>query len=224
MGLFGYRRADVLRELEQLRAQVEQLAAALERGWLARRDLEAELETERRARAHLLAGARREADAIRQRAQAELDNARLRVIDLLGVRHRLEDDVAALLRTADALLADARALVPTPAAPPTLPARHAREDDGRAAENGVRRVELDVGPFDGYPAVRQFERSLASLPHVAGVEVRRFGVERAGIDVTVPTESPLVDELTQLPYRLRVTQNGGDHLRLELEERLPIGA
>jgi hypothetical protein len=77
-------------------------------------------------------------------------------------------------------------------------------------------VELDAGPFADFAELSAFERSLSRLPKVEDVYVRRFGNERAEIELTLAEERPLVHDLThQLPYAVRVTHDE-DRLQVEL--------
>jgi len=67
------------------------------------------------------------------------------------------------------------------------------------------RVELDAGPFSDFAALSAFERSLAHLPKVEDVYVRRLADDRALIELTLSEPAPLLDTMrASLPYSLDV--------------------
>src|SRR6266542_5118838 len=58
-----------------------------------------------------------------------------------------------------------------------------------------RRVEVDAGPFADFDDVSSFERTLAGLPQVADVYVRRFFDDRAIVELAATDELPLLARL-----------------------------
>lgn len=78
-----------------------------------------------------------------------------------------------------------------------------------------RRVELDAGPFADFATLSSFERSLAALPNVEDVYVRRFAGERATIELTMAYEQPLLQLLRgALPYRFDAERTESGSLRV----------
>ena len=82
-------------------------------------------------------------------------------------------------------------------------------------------VELDVGPFPDFAALSAFEGSLAHLPRVDGVHVRRFANDRAVIELTLSEPTALLATMREhLPYELQVQSAGHARLVLDVPNRL----
>ena len=80
-----------------------------------------------------------------------------------------------------------------------------KQDEEEFATVFETRVELEAGPFLGFAALSAFERELEKLPGVEDVYVRRFGAERAVIEVTTGEPGPLLRTMReQLSYGLEV--------------------
>jgi hypothetical protein len=247
LGLFGYRRRDVIDVLERMSARLETMAANLDATWREKEGLRTELEATRARHAQelelqRLRGQRLEAEgraqAARIVAEAEEQATRIRVEsshraadaasrleNLLRVREHVLGELRGIVQAYGGLLAQVEQGLPLERvvaeeeqslgevlAPRRAPLEH-------VAGNGdlfPTHVELDAGPFADFAELSAFERSLARLPKVDDVYVRRFGSERAEIELTLAEERPLVHDLTQhLPYFVRVTPKG-DRLQVEL--------
>ena len=100
------------------------------------------------------------------------------------------------------------AAAPPPVAPPPPPpaAPPPPAEPTEAAEVVFEtRVELDAGPFSDFAALSAFERSLAHLPKVEDVYVRRLADDRALIELTLSEPAPLLQTMKEsLPYQLDV--------------------
>jgi DivIVA protein len=86
-------------------------------------------------------------------------------------------------------------------------------------EGGVfeTRVELDAGPFSDFVALRAFERSLAQLPKIDDVYVRRVGEDRAVIELTLSESAPLLQTMRELlPYSLVVRSANSSKLVVDV--------
>lgn len=101
----------------------------------------------------------------------------------------------------------------------------AHVEDGRidgavpASSNGHRfvgRLELDAGPFRDFAEVSAFEGALGELPDVQAVSLRLFGDGRATLDVVLAGERPLLEDLSQLPYRLTAQAPATDRLVVDV--------
>lgn len=101
---------------------------------------------------------------------------------------------------------------------------------GRALEPGddavfASRVELDAGPFGDYATLSAFERSLAALPNVEDVYVRRYVGERAAIELTMAYDQPLLQLLrTSLPYEFDAERTEADELRITIRASALAGS
>jgi hypothetical protein len=245
--LFGYRRTDVIAELERMHVQLETIARSLDTTWREKESLRGELETERgrfeqeldRARsraeqidadaraeaARTVAAAEEQAARIRSDSGRRVAEAAGRLENLLRVREQVLGELRGILQAYGSLLeqvesgrplatvlAEEEAALDEALAPRPLPSEHV----AGAGDLFPRRVELDAGPFADFAELSAFERSLARLPKVEDVYVRRFGDERAEIELTLAEERPLVHDLTaHLPYRLIVT-GADDRLQVDL--------
>jgi DivIVA protein len=79
------------------------------------------------------------------------------------------------------------------------------------------RVELDAGPFSDFVALRAFERSLAQLPKIDDVYVRRVGEDRAVIELTLSESAPLLQTMRELlPYSLVVRSANSSKLVVDV--------
>src|SRR5439155_18916988 len=66
-------------------------------------------------------------------------------------------------------------------------------------------VELDAGPFPDFASLSMFERSLARLPRVDDVYVRRLADDRAVIELTLSEPTQLLTTMREaLPYDVQV--------------------
>ena len=78
-------------------------------------------------------------------------------------------------------------------------------------------VELEAGPFEDLASLTAFERSVASLPHVAEVYVRRYESERATIELQLDEPSDLLHDISsQLPYIVQVESADARRLSVTL--------
>jgi hypothetical protein len=86
---------------------------------------------------------------------------------------------------------------------------------------GVR-VELDAGPFADVVALSSFERALARVPNIEGVDVRRLDGDRAGIEITLSEPAPLLAAMrASLPYSITVRSASRTALVLDVAARPP---
>jgi hypothetical protein len=245
-GFLGFKRSDVLGALESQRRQIGGLADSVDRLWTERLELQSELdrvraEAERRAAevearaaqveaearaaaAKLLAGAEEQAAEIRQDASLRVSDAVSRLDEVIRVREQLLGEIRGILGAYGDLLSQAEqgripSLTPradTPAADDLPAVLSPRLAEARAAGLFPRVVEIDVGPFTDFAELSAFERSLARVPKVRDVYVRRFDHDRAEIELGLSEETPLLHELTRhLPYRLSI--NGEDGARLTID-------
>jgi hypothetical protein len=213
------------REKETLRGELrttrERHVEELRRQRLRGDRLEAE---GRAAAARIVAEAEEQAARIRADAGRRVSEATSRVENLLRVREQVLGELRGIVQAYGSLLAQVEHGQP-------LARVVAEEDDALHDVLAPRRpvlehvpgsgdlfpthVELDAGPFADFAELSAFERSLARLPKVEDVYVRRFGAERAEIELTFAEERPLLHDLTHhLPYLVRVTPEDG---RLQLE-------
>lgn len=252
-GVLGFRRSDVIAELERMHGQLDAIARSLDETWREKEELRAELaatisrqeqdaervrthakqiEAEARAEAsRIVAAAEEQAARIRTDAGRRVADAAGRLEELLRVREQVVGELRGIVDAYGSLLdridsgkpADAGPGVPGVATPPEpVPARPERVSG--PGDLFPRHVELEAGPFADFAELSAFERSLARLPKVEDVYVRRFGDDRAEIELTLAEERPLVHDLTEhLPYRIVVT-NGGDRLRVDVEIEAAAGA
>jgi hypothetical protein len=97
------------------------------------------------------------------------------------------------------------AATPPPPPPVTPPPPTPAEPAEPAEVVFETRVELDAGPFSDFAALSAFERSLAHLPKVEDVYVRRLADDRALIELTLSEPAPLLQTMKEsLPYQLDV--------------------
>jgi len=106
---------------------------------------------------------------------------------------------------------------------PLPPARHAaavappEPEPPPAGPLFAQAVELDVGPFPDFGALSAFERELARIPDVAGVDVTRFLGDRAVVELTATRELPLLDLLHDtLSRAFDVEQVEREYLKITL--------
>jgi hypothetical protein len=105
---------------------------------------------------------------------------------------------------------------PPVASPPVQPEREEQLFDTR--------VELDVGPFSDFAALSAFERSLAHLPKVEDVYVRRLADDRALIELTLSEPGQLLQAMRQsLPYALEVRSANRSKLVVNVSVQTPAG-
>jgi hypothetical protein len=97
---------------------------------------------------------------------------------------------------------------PEPEALPEPPPAAALVGASTAAEPGEQQVfetsvELDAGPFADFGSLSAFERSLAALPGVEDVYVRRLADDRAIIELTLAEKASLLPAMREsLPYEI----------------------
>jgi hypothetical protein len=239
--LGGYHRRDVVLVVEGLREQLGDMAESLERSWQERERLvqefaeersalTRELERERDARAEreargraeasrLLAEAEEQAARIRHEAAKRVGEATSRFEDILQLREQLLGEVRGLVDGYGSLLerAEHQRFPATPESGEVLAHGLALSVAQRDGGLFARRVELDVGPFADFAELSAFERSLARLPKVEDVHIRRFGEERAEIELTLSEETQLVSDLTSnLPYRVDVKPEDERHVIVDV--------
>ena len=183
-------------------------------------------EAEGRAEAaRTVAEAEEQALRIRADAGRRVVEATSRLENLLRVREQVLGELRGIVQAYGSLLAQVEQGQPLErvvaeeedALQDVLaPRRAALEHVAGSGDLFPLQVELDAGPFADFAELSAFERSLARLPKVEDVYVRRFGDERAEIELTLAEERPLVHDLTHhLPYMVRVTPDG-DRLEVEL--------
>ncbi len=166
----------------------------------------------------------REHDEATRAAQQRIESAGAaaardrETVERLQITHeRLAHTVRQLTRDFDEPTA---APEPTPAAAPVLafPPQAIRA----TAVTGTD-VELDAGPFNDLASLTAFERSLAELPPVAAVYIRRYEAKRATLELQLHQPSDLIQEMTtRLPYRLDVATADSDRISVTVfPEALP---
>jgi hypothetical protein len=209
-------------ELAGVRAEAERHAGELEA-----RAAQVEAES-RAAAARLLAGAEEQAAEIRQDASLRVGDAVSRLDEVIRVREQLLGEIRGILSAYGDLLAQAEqgripTLAPQFEAAVSGLAAQAVPQPPRLAEvraaTGLfpRVVEIDAGPFTDFAELSAFERSLARVPKVRDVYVRRFDHDRAEIELGLSEETPLLHELTRhLPYRLSINGEDSAHLTIDL--------
>ncbi|HEV8685935.1 MAG TPA: hypothetical protein VGQ84_01570 [Gaiellaceae bacterium] len=242
--LLGYRRSDVIDALEGMGAQLDTIARNLDQTWREKETLRGELETTRErhaeelrrqrlrgdrleaegraAAARIVAEAEEQATRIRADAGRGVSEATSRVEHLLRVREQVLGELRGIVQAYGSLLAQVehgrpleRVVAEEELQDALAPQRPALEHVAGSGDLYPTHVELDAGPFADFAELSAFERSLARLPKVEDVYVRRFGDERAEIELTLTEERPLVHDLTHhLPYIVRVTAGDG---RLQIE-------
>lgn len=105
---------------------------------------------------------------------------------------------------------------------PEPPAAEAPADDDPLFDT---RVELDAGPFSDFAALSAFERSLAHLPKVEDVYVRRLADDRALIELTLSEAAPLLRTMHEvLPYALDVRSVSPSAIVVNVTVQTPAGA
>jgi cell division septum initiation protein DivIVA len=211
-------------EIGALRAREHELDAALAS---ANRRAQEVVETAQIEARKVLAQAEEQAARIRGEAHLKVDDVGKQLEEILQLRERM----LGLLRGAvqDVGLAVSRIergepVFGTPAeerAAPTAAADRAPEPahEPLPGDEEVfdRRVEIDAGPFADFATLSSFERSLAALPNVEDVYVRRFAGARATIELAMTHEQPLVRLLRgRLPYRFDAERNGAGTLRVNV--------
>lgn len=168
-------------EIARLEATVAQLQAALEHGWRRRSALEAELEALRAEVAELRAAAQDAPSAL----AAEREALRRQIEDMLGVKALVAEQLeAALRRLHTAGEAEVHA---EPGSGGRVHADAASLD--RLLESPV---QVEVAPLLDFVSISALERSLASVPQVSDVRVRRLEGERAIVDLELHETGPLL--------------------------------
>ena len=116
---------------------------------------------------------------------------------------------------------------PAPVAPPPPPPVAPPPPAPAEPETEIfeTRVELDAGPFSDFAALSAFERSLAHLPKVEDVYVRRLADDRALIELTLSEPAPLLQTMKEsLPYALDVRSANRSKLVVNVTAQTPAGA
>ena len=94
---------------------------------------------------------------------------------------------------------------PSAPVPPESFAPPAAEPVAREEPLFETQVELDAGPFPDFASLSTFERSLARLPRVEDVYVRRLADDRVVIELTLSEPTQLVATMREtLPYDIQV--------------------
>lgn len=229
-------------EVGALRAREFQVNDALAAAH--RRASELEESAEARARA-ITARAEEEASRIRGGAHLQVEQTGKQLEQLLALKGKTLASVRAALNELDRALGrvergetepethasgetpqePARADAPpaTIPAPPPAPAAAPAETvtppivASPDEPTFFGRVALDVGPLIDFGGLSTFERSLARLPNLEDVYVRRYSNDRAVIELTLSAETPLLAAMrATLPYRFEVEMLGGDAIRMML--------
>lgn len=184
---------------------------------------------ETRAQA-LLAQAEEHAARIRGEAHLKVDDIGKQLEEIL----RLRESMVAMLKGAvhDVGVAVGR----IERGEPVLGAAAQQPQGGHAPPSGrepepgddavfASRVELDAGPFGDYATLSAFERSLAALPNVEDVYVRRYVGERAAIELTMAYDQPLLQLLrTSLPFEFDAEWTEAEELRITIRASALAGS
>lgn len=222
------------REKERLANELVSVRAGYESELAGERARAARAEEEARAQAaRLIAEAEEQAARLRHDAGARVGDAADRLESLLRVREQLLGELrgilaayAGLLERAEAgqlgtIAAPGEAIAPAALGPE--PRREVELPEPTEAGLSPRRVELDAGPFADFAELAAFERSLARLPKVEDVYIRRFDHGRAEIELRLSAEVALVHELRRLPYRVTVTPERDDRITVEVAPAAATG-
>ena len=212
-------------EIGALRAREHEVDEALATANRRANDVVETAEIQARA---VLAQAEEQAARIRGEAHLKVDDIGKQLEEII----RLRDTMLGLLKGAVQDVGTAVGKIErgepvfgtaAPAPRPSAPAQsHPELEDARESLPGddapfERRVELDAGPFGDFATLSSFERSLAGLPNVEDVYVRRFAGERATIELTMAYEQPLLRLLRgALPYRFDAERTETGSLRLNV--------
>lgn len=212
-------------EIGVLRAREHEVDQALAAANRRAEDVVATAEIQARA---VLAQAEEQAARIRGEAHLKVDDIGKQLEEII----RLRDTMLGLLRGAVQDVGTAVSKIergepifgtsPSPAQarqPAAVPSRPEPDEEQELlpGDEAVfeRRVELDAGPFADFATLSSFERSLATLPNVEDVYVRRYAGERATIELTMAYEQPLLRLLRGvLPYRFEAERAESGSLRL----------
>jgi hypothetical protein len=184
--------------------------------------------------ARIIADAEEQASRLRQEASQRVGDAADRLESVLRVREQLLGELRGILDAYQGLLEGAetatavergRGATPGTMAALSLLSPASNGDDALPDDAGLfpREVELDAGPFADFAELAEFERVLARIPKVEDVYIVSFGDERARIELRLTEETPLVHELTRLPYDLRVTPEDGSRLTLQVTPEVAAG-
>jgi hypothetical protein len=238
--IFGYRRSDVIDALERAGSQLDTLAANLDETWRAKESLRAELEARRErheheltrerlrgerleaegrdAAAQIVAEAEEQAERIRADADARVAETTSRLEHLLRVREQVLGELRGVVQAHGSLLAQVEHGHLPEREPAAAERRPVLEHVAGTGDFFPKHVELDAGPFADFAELSAFERSLARLPKIEDVYVRRFGADRAEIELRLSEERRLVDDLVRhLPYAVRVLADDGERLQLDVD-------
>jgi hypothetical protein len=168
-------------EIARLEETVAQLQAALEQGWRRRTALESEL-IALRAEVEDLRAATQHAPAA---LAAEREALRRQIEDMLGVKALVAEQLAAALRRLQTA-----GDVELHAEPGNGGRVHA---DAASLDRVVESpVQVEVAPLLDFVSISALERSLASVPQVSDVHVRRLEGERAIVDLELHEHGPLL--------------------------------
>lgn len=226
-------------ELETRRLKESELAQAMTSAH--RRAAEIEEAAESRARS-LVTEAEEAATRIRADAAVRTEELRTQVDELMRLKDDLVRGMRGVIRDFDHVvnrIDRGEPLLATPATPPAPTATHAGEQQslatgpapqpaatdtrlpaGAAEQVFDARVELEAGPFSDFAALSAFERALSRLPKVEDVYIRRFGGDRALIELTLAEPAPLLRAMSEfLPYPFDV--ESAERTRVAITVRAP---
>ena len=213
-------------EAAALRAHEARVAEAIASAERHARELEETAEARGKV---VVAEAEEQAAKIRGEAHLKIESTGKQLEDLLELKGKTIVSMRSIVSELDRTIGriergEGSPTVPA-AEPESEPAEHERTD-GPAAEFPdeplfERRVEVDAGPFADFGALSAFERSLARLPSVEDVYVRRFFDDRAIVELTTSEELPLLAELrTALPYAFEAERIDRGAVRITLSSSL----
>jgi vacuolar-type H+-ATPase subunit H len=212
-------------ELAGLRLREHQIDEAIESANRRASDVVEAAEIKARV---VLAEAEEQAARIRGEAHLRIDDIGKQLEEILRLRETMLTSLKGVLQDVGVALGRVErnepvfgpAVEPPPA--PSSPAPAHPEVPASAPVPGDealfgRRVEIDAGPFPDFATLSAFERSLGALPNVEDVYVRRFGGDRATIELTTSYEQPLLQLLRgTLPYGFEAERHGPDALRITI--------
>jgi len=223
-------------ELDSRRARELEIDQAFQAAQSRVREIEQAAEARASA---IVAEAEEQASRTRSDAYSNKETIGAQVEELLALRDSLVQSLRGVIRDfdfaververGDSVFAGEPAYEGDEAAPgaalePT--GEHGKRAYG--AEDGdlfQERVELDAGPFHDFASLSAFERSLAHLPKVEDVYVRRLTGERALIEITLAEPIALVEAMRDfLPQELEIEQLERGRLAVTLLAASAAGA
>lgn len=186
-------------EVAKLEQTVEELRAALERGWQRRSALEDEIESLRSEIARLREAAPQAPFAL----AAEREELRRQIDDLLGVKALVAEQLASALQRLHAAGDEELR--------PSLDGNGRVHADPASLDHVVEpRVQIEVAPLLDFAGLSALERALAAVPQVADTRIRRIDGERAFVDLELREPGPLLRWLDgALPFDVDVAAIDG---------------